>query len=132
MSWATVSWVATASSSTVEPRARRALPAGTPVWATTTGRPRRSARDLPFLSGPKPRRDGISRKPVASGQESLIADFALVMTNCSDEPGTLTALFSGALVAGQLPGSPVGAGDFSTSGFRRGCQRPVGRTVGNQ
>jgi len=31
----TVSWVATASSSTVESRARRLRPFTTPVWATT-------------------------------------------------------------------------------------------------
>lgn len=35
MSWVTVSWVATASSRTVESRARRERPANTPVWATT-------------------------------------------------------------------------------------------------
>jgi hypothetical protein len=31
----TVSWVATASSSTVESNARRVFPVNTPVWATT-------------------------------------------------------------------------------------------------
>jgi hypothetical protein len=44
--------------------------------------------------------------------------------------GVLIALFCGALVAGQMRGSPVGSGDFSTSGFRRGCQRRIGRSVG--
>ena len=35
ISWVTVSWVATASSSTVESNARRVLPVSAPVWATT-------------------------------------------------------------------------------------------------
>ena len=35
ISWVTVSWVATASSSTVESNARRVFPVSTPVWATT-------------------------------------------------------------------------------------------------
>ena len=35
MSWVTVSWVATASSRTVESSARRVLPVSTPVAATT-------------------------------------------------------------------------------------------------
>ncbi len=35
MIWVTVSWVATASSSSVESRARRVLPFSTPVASTT-------------------------------------------------------------------------------------------------
>jgi len=35
INWVTVSWVATASSSTVESTARRVFPVSTPVWATT-------------------------------------------------------------------------------------------------
>ena len=36
INWVTVSWVATASSRTVESNARRVLPDSTPVSATTT------------------------------------------------------------------------------------------------
>jgi hypothetical protein len=36
ISWVTVSWVATASSSTVESSARRVLPESAPVAATTS------------------------------------------------------------------------------------------------
>src|SRR5262249_677114 len=121
ISWVTVSWVATASSSTVESSARRCLPASTPVAATTC----RTAENSRSGSSERPsrRRKYVSNdgsKPPSSNPSPHAAFHRRSHRTCwtaskSDSPSSACSTTTAASTCGGRLGRPFGEGYISAN-----------------